>query len=158
MRSDDERFLEEAFALAREGMADGRGGPFGAVVVQGGAIVARGNNRVVRDGDPTAHAEVVAIREACLALGTHVLDGCVLYSSCEPCPMCLAAGYWSRIGRVVYAATHADAAAAGFDDTLIYGQIVLAPGERSLRMEQKLRTEGVRLFDEWLANPERVPY
>ncbi len=155
---DDARFLREAFRLAREGMADGRGGPFGAVVVRDGAIVARGNNRVVRDGDPTAHAEVVAIRAACSALGTHVLDRCVLYSSCEPCPMCLAAIYWSRIGRVVFASTHADASAAGFDDTLIYEQIKLAPPARLLPMEQRLGAEGARLFAEWLANPSRVPY
>jgi tRNA(Arg) A34 adenosine deaminase TadA len=154
----DTGFLKEAFSLARAGMADGRGGPFGAVIVKDGVVVARGSNRVVRDGDPTAHAEVVAIREACRALGTHVLDSCELYSSCEPCPMCLAAIYWSRIGRVVYASTHADASAAGFDDTLIYEQIKLPAGERLLPMEQKLRAEGARVFADWLKNPTRIAY
>lgn len=158
MPDDDQRFLREAIAAAREGMADGRGGPFGAVVVRDGVIVARGNNQVVRDGDPTAHAEVVAIREACRALETHVLEGCALYSSCEPCPMCLAAIYWARIERVVFASTHADASAAGFDDSLIYEQTGLPVAERDLPMERMLPEEGQRVFDDWLQNPTRVHY
>ena len=158
MSREDDFFLREAFRLAREGMADGRGGPFGAVVVRDGEIVARGANRVVRGRDPTAHAEVTAIRRACEALGTHVLDGCTLYSSCEPCPMCLAAIYWSRIERVVYAATHADASAAGFDDSVIYEQIARPPEARSLPMEQRLRDEAVGVFEDWGRNPDRVLY
>jgi len=154
----DTPFLREAIRLSRTCMRQGRGGPFGAVIVRGGRIVARGWNAVTSSLDPTAHAEVVAIRRACRKLGTFRLDGCVLYTSCEPCPMCLAAAYWARIGRLVYAATRHDAAAAGFDDAFIYDQVPLPPEERSLPTEQLLRDEAVTVFDAWLAKPDRVPY
>jgi tRNA(Arg) A34 adenosine deaminase TadA len=154
----DERLLREAIRLARTRMHEGRGGPFGAVVAREGVIVARGWNAVTSTSDPTAHAEIVAIRRACRKLGSFHLEGHVLYTSCEPCPMCLAAAYWARLDRLVYAATRDDAARAGFDDAFIYDQVPLPPGARSLRMEHLLRSEATVVFDEWLAKPDRVPY
>ncbi len=154
----DTRLLREAIRVARVRMLQGRGGPFGAVVARDGVIVARGWNAVTSTSDPTAHAEVVAIRRACRKLGTFKLDGCVLYASCEPCPMCLAAAYWARVDRLVYAATRDDAARAGFDDAFLYDQVPLPPAERSLPTSQLLRTEAVAVFDAWLAKPDRVPY
>jgi tRNA(Arg) A34 adenosine deaminase TadA len=154
----DEALMREAFRLARAGMADGRGGPFGAVVARGGEVIGRGANRVVRDADPTAHAEVQAIREACRALGTHDLSGAAIYTTCEPCPMCLAAIYWARLDRVYFAGEHADAAAAGFDDSLIYGEMRAPRDGRRIPMVALAGDEAKRLFAEWLANPLRVPY
>jgi tRNA(Arg) A34 adenosine deaminase TadA len=154
----DARFLREAIQLSRTRMRQGRGGPFGAVVVRGAKIVARGYNAVTSTNDPTAHAEVVAIRRAGRTLGSFSLAGSVLYSSCEPCPMCLAAAYWARVDRLVYAATRDDAARAGFDDAFLYDEIPMAPEARSLRTDQLLRAEAVAVFDEWLTKPDRVPY
>ena len=154
----DARFLREAIRLSRIRMRQGRGGPFGAVVAKDGVIVARGWNAVTSSLDPTAHAEVVAIRRASRALATFHLEGCVLYTSCEPCPMCLAAAYWARIDRLVYAATRADAAAAGFDDAFIYDQVPLAPEARSLHTDHLLNQEAIAVFADWLAKPDRVPY
>ena len=154
----DARLLREAIRVARVRMLQGLGGPFGAVVARDGVIVARGWNAVTSGNDPTAHAEVVAIRRACRALGSFSLGGCVLYASCEPCPMCLAAAYWARVDRLVYAAGRDDAARAGFDDAFIYDQVPLAPEARSLPTTQLLRTDAVTVFEEWLANPDRVPY
>jgi guanine deaminase len=154
----DERLLRKAIRLARTRMREGRGGPFGAVVARDGVIVARGWNSVTTSLDPTAHAEVVAIRRACRTLGTFHLEGCVLYSSCEPCPMCLAAAYWARVDRLLYAATRDDAARAGFDDAFIYDQVPLAPEARTLPTDHLLRAEAIVVFDEWLAKPDRVPY
>jgi tRNA(Arg) A34 adenosine deaminase TadA len=154
----DARSLREAIRLSRDRMRRGRGGPFGAVVVRDGAIVARGWNVVTSSNDPTAHAEVVAIRRACRKLGAFSLAGCVLYASCEPCPMCLAAAYWARVDRLVYAATRDDAARAGFDDAVLYREIPLTPDARSLPTDTFLRAEAVAVFDEWLAKPDRVEY
>jgi tRNA(Arg) A34 adenosine deaminase TadA len=154
----DTRLVREAIRLSRTRMRQGRGGPFGAVVVRDGAIVARGWNAVTSSLDPTAHAEIVAIRRACRKLGTFDLAGCVLYSSCEPCPMCLAAVYWARLDRLVHAATRDDAARAGFDDARIYREVPLAPEERSLHTDHLLRAEAVAVFEEWLAKPDRVTY
>lgn len=154
----DTRFLREAIRLSRVRMRQGRGGPFGAVIVRDGLVVARGWNAVTSSNDPTAHAEVVAIRRACRALDSFSLAGCVLYASCEPCPMCLAAAYWARVDRLVFAATRDDAARAGFDDELIYREIPLAPGARTLPTGQLLRDEAAAVFDEWLAKEDRVPY
>jgi tRNA(Arg) A34 adenosine deaminase TadA len=154
----DTTFLREAIRLARSRMLQGRAGPFGAVVARDGIIVARGWNAVTSGNDPTAHAEVVAIRRACRKLGTFSLAGCVLYASCEPCPMCLAAAYWARVERLVYAATREDAAVAGFDDAFIYDQVPLAPEARSLHTDRLLRAEAAAVFEEWLAKPDRVPY
>jgi len=155
---DDEDLLREAIRLARARMLAGRGGPFGAVVARGGRIVAKGWNRVTTGLDPSAHAEIVAIRRACRRLGTFHLDGCVLYASCEPCPMCLAAAYWARVDRIAWAASRQDAAAAGFDDELIYREVALPAPERSLPSMQLLREEGAAVFADWLAYPDRVPY
>ena len=150
--------MREAIGLAREGMRAGRGGPFGAVVVKEGRIVGRGANRVLSDRDPTAHAEIVALRDACRSLGSHELSGCEIYSSCEPCPMCLAALYWARVDRLWYAATQEDAAAAGFDDSLIYREVRELPRRRRLAMRPLLRDEAVGLFDEWSELPGKISY
>lgn len=149
--------LREAIALARASVSNG-GGPFGALVVRDGEVLGRGQNRVVRDGDPTAHAEVVALREAAARLGTHDLAGCEVYASCEPCPMCLAAAWWARVERIHYACTHVDAAAAGFDDALLYEELAKPPSARRLVMRQALRDEGLAAFEDWAAKPDRVPY
>jgi tRNA(Arg) A34 adenosine deaminase TadA len=151
-------YLREALRLAAEGMRQRRGGPFGAVIVRDGAIVGRGGNEVTSRNDPTAHAEVVAIRDACRRLGTFRLDGATVYCSCEPCPMCLAAIYWARIARVVYAGSQVDAAAAGFDDAAFYRELALPPDARRVPAEQALRAEAVAVFDAWRALPDRQPY
>jgi guanine deaminase len=152
------RFMRQAISLARDAMRDGRGGPFGAVVVKSGRLVSSGGNCVVRGRDPTAHAEVVAIRQACASLGTHSLAGCVMFSSCEPCPMCLGAVYWARIERLWYAAPREDAARAGFDDALILGELVKPLDQRSMSMTQRLRREAVSVLDEWSVHPDKVRY
>jgi tRNA(Arg) A34 adenosine deaminase TadA len=154
----DAPFLREAIRLSRDRMREGRGGPFGAVVVRDGVIIARGWNAVTSSLDPTAHAEVVAIRRACRKLGTFSLAGCVLFASCEPCPMCLAAAYWARVDRLVCAATRDDAARAGCDDALLYREIPLPLEARSLPTRTLLRPEAVAVFDEWLAKPDRIQY
>jgi tRNA(Arg) A34 adenosine deaminase TadA len=156
--TDHEQRMRAAFALARAGMADGRGGPFGAVIFRGDEEIGRGANRVVRDADPTAHAEIVAIREACRALGTHDLSGAAIYTTCEPCPMCLAAIYWARIDCVYFAGEHGDAAAAGFDDSRLYAELAAPREARRLPLVPLARDEARALFAEWLANPKRVPY
>lgn len=154
----DEAHLREALDLARAHSHDGRHGPFGAVVVRNGEVVGRGWNRVVADRDPTAHAEVVAIRDACGRLGTHVLDSCTIYCTCEPCPMCLAAIYWARIPRVVYAATEEDAHAAGFDDGDIRREVGAGWSERRLDRIHLPLPEARRILEEWKANPAARPY
>ncbi len=154
----DETHLRAALDLAREHSHAGHHGPFGAVVVRDGEVVGRGWNRVVADRDPTAHAEVVSIRDACTKLGTHVLDDCTIYCSCEPCPMCLAAIYWARIPRVVYAATEEDARAAGFDDGEIRREVVAAWPERSLERVHLPLPEGGRILEDWKANPAAQRY
>ena len=151
------RWLTEAASLGRSGMEDG-GGPFGAVVVKEGEIVGRGWNQVTRTLDPTAHAEVMAIRDACGKLDRFDLRGCELYTSCEPCPMCLAAIYWARLDRVYYACGRTDAARAGFDDQLIYDQIGLGLSERSLPMTQLGCAAADALFDEWRVKADKIPY
>ena len=151
-------WMGKAVALARSGMTKHGGGPFGAVVVNEGKIVGRGWNQVTSLLDPTAHAEVMAIRDACRALQRFDLRGCELYTSCEPCPMCLAAIYWSRLDRIFYASTRVDAAGAGFDDEFIYGQMPLEISARSLPMTQIGREKAVELFREWTANPDKTTY
>jgi guanine deaminase len=151
-------FMREALALAVEGMRRGEGGPFGCVIVRDGRIVGRGNNRVTSTNDPTAHAEIVAIREACRELATFQLEDCELYTSCEPCPMCLAAIYWARIPRVFYANTREDAAGIGFADDFIYSQMPLPIAERSLAMRPLLRDEGRAAFREWMEKADKIRY
>ena len=151
-------FMQEAVEMAIENVRAGRGGPFAALVVRDGEVVARGTNLVTSSQDPTAHAEVVAIRRACRSLNTFQLDGCDLYTSCEPCPMCLGAIYWARLDRVFYAGTRQDAAAAGFDDHFIYDEIALPPAERHITMIPMLRDEAQRAFDAWTNNDDRIAY
>jgi tRNA(Arg) A34 adenosine deaminase TadA len=159
MQHADEPFLREAIALAREGMDRNDGGPFGCVIVKDGRVVGRGNNRVTSSNDPTAHAEVVAIREACQKLGSFQLDGCTLYTSCEPCPMCLGAIYWARPDRIVFAATREDAADAGFDDQLIYDELPLPPEQRRIPTEARvLRPEARAVFETWKAKEDKTAY
>jgi len=150
--------MREAIRLARENMRAGAGGPFGAVVVKDGAILGRGWNQVTSTNDPTAHAEVMAIRAACRALGDFRLNGAIIYASCEPCPMCLSAIYWARIERVYFAGTRADAAAAGFDDALLYREVALPLSERALPFAGLLRDEALGVFAEWNAKADRIRY
>ena len=152
------KFMREAIRLALENVPSGRGGPFGAVVVRDGEVIARGTNAVTSSNDPTAHAEVVAIRAACEALGSYQLTDCDLYASCEPCPMCLGAIYWARPARVFYAAGKEDAAKAGFDDAFIYEELDHPPDKRGLPMQQMLREEAQAPLQAWSADDERVPY
>ncbi len=154
----DERLLREAIRLSIEKMGAGEGGPFGAVVAREGQIVGTGWNRVTSTNDPTAHAEIVAIRDACSRLGTFTLSGSEIYSSCEPCPMCLSAIYWARLDRLYYAASAEDAAQAGFDDSWIAAEIVLPPAERSLPTVQLLRREAVAAFETWAQKEDRTEY
>jgi tRNA(Arg) A34 adenosine deaminase TadA len=154
----NEDFLREAIRLSIENVEEGRGGPFGAVVVRGDEIVGRGANSVTFSLDPTAHAEILAIREACRTLGTFRLGGCDLYTSCEPCPMCLAAIHWERISNLYFAASHADAADAGFDDALIEREIGLPPKQRELPSRQMLREAATFAFALWKAKPDKVHY
>ncbi|MCL4283454.1 MAG: nucleoside deaminase [Flavobacteriales bacterium] len=158
MTEQDEQFLRQAIALARAGMERGEGGPFGCVIVKDGQVVGQGNNRVTSSNDPTAHAEVVAIRAACAQLNSFQLDGCTVYTSCEPCPMCLGALYWARPARIVYAATREDAADAGFDDSFIYAELPLPPAERRYAMEHGCREEAQAVFGAWKAMAGKVGY
>ena len=153
----DEGHLREAIRLARENVANG-GGPFGAVIVRDGEVLATGANLVTRGNDPTAHAEIVAIRNACEALGTFQLDGCEIFCSCEPCPMCLGAIYWARPARVVFASSAHDAADAGFDDSFIYDEIRRPRDRRRLPLEQMRVEEAGEEFDAWRAAEDRVEY
>ncbi len=150
--------MREAIALSLRIMRRGQGGPFGAVIVKGREVVARGSNQVTSANDPTAHAEIVAIRRACRRLGTFRLSGCRLYSSCEPCPMCLAAIYWARLDCVFYANTRQDAARIGFDDKAIYREVSRAVGHRALPMQQLLHQEALAAFAEWQCKPDKIPY
>jgi tRNA(Arg) A34 adenosine deaminase TadA len=151
-------FLREVIRLSIEKMEANSGGPFGAAVVRNGEIVGRGWNQVTSTNDPTAHAEVVAIRDACSRLKTFSLAGCEIYSSCEPCPLCLAAIYWSRLDRIYYAATCDDAAAAGFDDRHFYQEISKPAGERAVLMEQALREEALVALQAWMKKEDRIRY
>jgi tRNA(Arg) A34 adenosine deaminase TadA len=154
----DLTFLRRALHLAEEHSLAGTAGPFGAVVVRRGEVIGQGWNRVVEAQDPTAHAEVLAIREAAMRSGSHVLDDCVLYSSCEPCPMCLGAIYWARIPRVVFASSAEDARAVGFDDTVIAQELTLLWKDRSIQGRQTLRKEGRAVLEQWKQRPDRVEY
>ena len=151
-------FMRRAIELSRSHMEAGEGGPFGAVVVKDGQVVAEGWNRVTSSHDPTAHAEVTAIREACARLGTFELRGCEIYTSCEPCPMCLSAIYWARLDRIWYANGQADAAAIQFDDAWLYREVALPLGERSLPLTQLLRDEALTVFKAWDAKVDKIRY
>jgi guanine deaminase len=151
-------FMARAIHLSIEGVQSGHGGPFGAVIVKGKEIVAEGVNKVTSTHDPTAHAEVVAIRSACQKLGTFELKGCELYTSCEPCPMCLGAIYWSRLDRIYFANTADDAAKIGFDDAFIYEELKQIHSERRVPMVQMMREEALAGFRAWLAKPGKIHY
>jgi len=150
--------LRRALKLASTNARSGAGGPFGAVIATGVEIISEGTNRVTAEMDPTAHAEVCAIREACRRLSRFSLQGCTIYSSCEPCPMCLSAIYWARLDALYFAGSREDAAGAGFDDSLLYEQIPLAVGERKLPTVRLLQDEGKQAFQAWLKQPDRIPY
>jgi guanine deaminase len=158
MSTGHEHYLRLAIEEAERGAAAGHGGPFGAVVVRAGSIIASAHNQVTSLNDPTAHAEVQAIRAACRALGGFQLDGCEVYASCEPCPMCLGALYWARPAAVYFAATREDAAAAGFDDAAIYDDLPRPPHERRLPVRRLAHAEAARPFDAWRARVGRIPY
>jgi guanine deaminase len=151
-------FMERAIALATENVTSGRGGPFGAVIVRNGEIVATGANSVTTTNDPTAHGEIVAIRNACTALASFQLSGCHIYSSCEPCPMCLAAIYWSRCDAIFYGSSAADAAAAGFDDAFLYKEIKRPINQRKIPTVNLLPEKAISSFDAWRAQPGRIEY
>ena len=158
MTNVDKQFMREAIRLAEKGMDKQDGGPFGAIVVKDGVIVGRGNNQVTSSNDPTAHAEVVAIRDACNNLGQFQLDDCVIYSSCEPCPMCLGAIYWARPKKLFFACSREDAAAIGFDDEFIYKEVPLPIDQRSIETQQFLQQEGVKVFEKWEEKGDKTLY
>ncbi len=158
MNDFDTACLRRAIDLSRAHSQNNAGGPFGAVIARDGRILGEGWNQVTSTNDPTAHAEVVAIRNACRDLGTFSLAGATVYTSCEPCPMCLAAIYWARIERIVYANGREDAASIGFDDAFLYTEIALTLEQRSIPMQRLLAEEARAVFDEWAARPDRVPY
>ncbi len=151
-------FMKEAIALAMSNVEDSHGGPFGAVVVKDGEIIGAGANQVTASSDPTAHAEIVAIRQASAHLGTFDLSECEIYASCEPCPMCLGAIYWAKIDKLYYAATKDDAAKASFDDSYIYKEFALPKNERSLSSLQMMRDDAVKVFEAWNNSDNKIPY
>ena len=158
VKSEDLKFMQEAIRLSIDNVSSGKGGPFGAVIVKDGKIIARGANEVILTKDPTAHAEVVAIRNACNTLQSFQLDGCDIYTSCEPCPMCLGAIYWARPDRLFYANSKEDAAAIDFDDQFIYEEIAKPIAERKLFTQQLLREEAWEAFKEWSESGLKTVY
>jgi tRNA(Arg) A34 adenosine deaminase TadA len=154
----EKKFMQEAIKLALINVDIANGGPFGAVVVKDGEIVGKGQNEVTAKNDPTAHAEIVAIRDACQNLGTFDLRDCELYASCEPCPMCLGSIYWANIHKLYYAATKDDAAKADFDDAHIYQEFALPKEKRSIPSAQLLREEAVKVFDKWMSSEKKIHY
>jgi guanine deaminase len=153
-----EKFMRDAIALALENVRSGAGGPFASLVVKDHQVIAKGTNRVTSTNDPTAHAEIVAIRGACQVLRNFQLEGCDLYSTCEPCPMCLGAIYWARPSRIFYASSAAEAAAAGFDDQFIYEEMKLPAEKRRIPMTQMLREESLSIFAAWAKQPDKRAY
>jgi len=151
-------FMARAIELSVENVRSGRGGPFGAVIVKDGSVVAEGANQVTSSNDPTAHAEVIAIREACRKLGIFELKDCELYTSCEPCPMCLGAIYWARLSRLYFASVAADASQAGFDDSFIYHEFAQPHSERGIPMVQMMREEALAGFRAWQEKPNKTLY
>jgi len=158
MTEQDKEFMRRAIELAQEGIDANDGGPFGAVVVRDGIIIGEGCNRVTSTNDPTAHAEIVAIRQACQNLNSFQLEGCVIYTSCEPCPMCLGAIYWARPSKMYFACNRGDAANVGFDDRLIYEEIERPIEERRIESINFLREEGLRVFENWSNKLDKTEY
>ncbi len=155
----DKKFMLEAIAMASKGMNSGEGGPFGCIIVnKDGDIIGFGNNQVTSTCDPTAHAEVVAIRNACRSIQNFQLEGCTIYTSCEPCPMCLGAIYWARPARIVYACTRKDAAAIDFDDDFLYKELKMPIKKRQILTEQILRQEALKLFENWQNKRDKTEY
>lgn len=150
--------MERAIELAQSGMEQNHGGPFGCVIVKDGAIIAEGHNCVTTDNDPTAHAEIIAIRNACRELNDFQLTDCDIYTSCEPCPMCLGAIYWARPRKVFFAATRQDAADAGFDDHFIYEELNVNPGDRTIPMISTERKKAIRVFEDWKKKEDKIDY
>jgi tRNA(Arg) A34 adenosine deaminase TadA len=153
-----EQFMLRAIELANNGMNSNDGGPFGCVIVKNGEIIGEGNNNVTGSNDPTAHAEIVAIRNACKNLNSFQLDDCEIYTSCEPCPMCLGAIYWARPSKVFYACTREDAASIGFDDDFIYKELNLSMEKRSISMVQILQEKGLEVFKNWMKKIDKIKY
>jgi len=153
-----EEYMQAAIAESKRGMDNNEGGPFGAVIVKDGKIIGKGNNRVTSSNDPTAHAEVTAIRDACKRIENFELDGCEIYTSCEPCPMCLAAIYWARIDCIYYANTKQDAADIEFDDDFFYQELDKPIDKRSIPMKQMMRSEAIEVFTAWINKVDKIPY
>lgn len=158
MQDSREAFMRHAIALARRGMIEGHGGPFGAVVVREGVIIGEGWNRVLSTNDPTAHGEICAIRDACSRIGSHILANCEIFTTGQPCPMCLGAIHWARISRIYYGFSIADAATIGFDDTEFFKQISLPPEQRLISSMEMLRRESLELVNEFARLPHRITY
>jgi guanine deaminase len=154
----DNPFMARAIQLSLDNVLSGNGGPFGAVIVKDGEIIAEGVNRVTATNDPTAHAEVTAIREACARLGVFDLDGCEMYTSCEPCPMCLGAIYWARLARIFYGNVASDAAEIGFDDSFIYREFAQPVSARSIPMVEMMREQALAAFRAWQHKSNKIPY
>jgi guanine deaminase len=154
----DNPFMARAIQLSLENVQSGRGGPFGAVIVKDGNLIAEGANQVTATNDPTAHAEILAIRAACAKLGAFDLLGCEIYTSCEPCPMCLGAIYWARLSRIYFASAAADASLVGFDDSMIYREIAQPLTDRTIPMVQLMREESLAAFRAWEAKPNKIAY
>ena len=154
----DNKFLQLAISLSQEAVENNKGGPFGCVVVKNGKIIGKGYNAVTSLNDPTAHAEIVAIREACQNLNSFQLEGCEIYSSCEPCPMCLGAIYWARPDAVYFASTRSDAAEAGFDDAFIYDEINILPAKRKIKMIHNPAKEALQVFQNWFEKKDKIKY
>ena len=155
---DHKHYMQEAVTAALKGMQNNEGGPFGCVIVKDGKIIGKGNNKVTSTNDPTAHAEVTAIRDACKNLGSFQLEGCILYTSCEPCPMCLGAIYWARPEKVYYGSTKTDAAHIGFDDDFIYEELKLPYADRSIPFEQLAPEVAITTFQEWATKEDKTEY
>jgi guanine deaminase len=158
MTTNEQKFLERAIELSRQGMQSGKGGPFGCVIVKDGEIIGEGYNQVTTTNDPTAHAEVVAIRNACRTLNSFQLTDCDIYASCEPCPMCLGAIYWARPERVIYANTKAEAAAINFDDQFIYDEIERPASSRQIIFIHWPHQKAIDVFEEWKNMPDKIEY
>ena len=158
MKTKDHEYLRQAIELSKQGILSNEGGPFGAIVVKNDVVIGRGFNRVTSTSDPTAHAEIVAIRDACQHLNSFQLEDCTIYSSCEPCPMCLGAIYWARPSRLVFACTREDAASIGFDDDFIYNEINVNYQNRKITTENLLRDEGYEIMNQWLEKSDRLEY
>lgn len=156
--SDVRKFMQRAIELSTQNMRSNKGGPFGAIIVKDNKIIAEGGNEVTSENDPTAHAEIVAIRRACKKLNTFNLEGCIIYASCEPCPMCLCAIYWARLDALYFAGTREDATRAGFDDTPFYKEVAADLKHRTKKTCNCCREEAQKVFEEWIAKPDKIQY